>query len=64
MEWDEPKAKSSKALVVGEDLSNLSIAELDARVAALKAEIERIEAVASAKRRHSAAASELFGKGS
>lgn len=63
MEWDEPKAKTTKAIVVGEDLSNLSITELDARVATLKAEIERIEAAAAAKRRHSAAAAELFGKG-
>ena len=62
MEWDEPKAKAAKTIVVGEDLSNLSIAELDARVAALKAEIERIEATAASKRRHSAAAAELFGK--
>lgn len=62
MEWDEPKAKSTKAIVVGEDLSQLSIAELDARVTALKAEIERVEAVAAAKRKHSAAAAELFGK--
>lgn len=62
MEWDEPKAKTSKAIVIGEDLSNLSIAELDARITALKAEIERIETTAAAKRRHSAAAAELFGK--
>jgi len=62
MEWDEPKAKNAKAIVVGEDLSQLSIADLDARVAALKAEIERIEAMAAAKRRHSAAAAQLFGK--
>lgn len=62
MEWDEPKAKNTKAIVVGEDLSELSIADLDARVTALKAEIERIEAVAAAKRKHSAAAAQLFGK--
>ena len=62
MEWDEPKAKSARAIVVGEDLSTLSIAELDARVVVLTEEIARIEAVAAAKRRHSAAAAELFGK--
>ncbi len=62
MEWDEPKAKNAKTIMIGEDLSEISIADLQARVAALKAEIERTEAVAAAKRKHSAAAAELFGK--
>ena len=37
-------------------------AQTNARITALKDEIERVEAVAAAKRKHSAAAAELFGK--
>jgi uncharacterized small protein (DUF1192 family) len=60
MEWDLPKPKS--VVAVGDDLSKLSISELNDRVEALKAEIVRTEAAASDKRRHTAAADALFGK--
>jgi uncharacterized small protein (DUF1192 family) len=62
MEWDEPKAKSPKAITLGEDLSKLSVAELSERVEMLRAEIARAESAAEAKRKHSAAAEALFGK--
>jgi uncharacterized small protein (DUF1192 family) len=62
MDWDEPKTKPGRTLTLGEDLSNLSILELEARIADFKAEIARAEAVMSAKKKHSAAADELFGK--
>lgn len=61
MDWDEvrPKPKSA-ANAIGEDLSGLSIAELEHAIAALKVEIERVEAELQRKRAHEAAASALF----
>jgi uncharacterized small protein (DUF1192 family) len=60
MDWDENAPKPVKAVTVGEPLHTLSVAELDARVAALKAEITRVEAELTAKRSHEAAAAALF----
>ena len=61
MDWDDLKPKQpSKAIVVGEDLSTMSVAELDARVAALAAEIARVEAERKAKSSRNAAADQLF----
>lgn len=61
MDWDEIRAKpASRAIAVGEDLSVLSIAELEQRAETLKVEIVRVEAEVAAKRRHEAAASALF----
>jgi uncharacterized small protein (DUF1192 family) len=60
MDWDEPKPKASKAITIGEDLKSSSIAELNERIAALAAEIERIKAELQAKQAHEAAAAALF----
>ena len=60
MDWDEPRPKPSKAITFGGDLKNLSIAELNERVVALAAEIERIKAELQAKQAHEAAAAALF----
>lgn len=59
--FDEEAPKKKLAHEIGEDLSRLSLHELSARVALLKAEIERIEAAAAAKRA-SASAAEVFFK--
>ena len=61
MEWDEPKIKSSQGFSVGEDLSKLSVRELDERIDLLKAEIARIEQTMDTKKRTTAAAAALFG---
>ena len=61
MDWDEPKSKPAKGFAVGEDLSKLSVVELDERVALLKAEIIRIETTITAKKRTTAAAAAVFG---
>lgn len=58
MDWDEPR--SQPASPIKEDLSALSIGELEARVVALEAEIVRIKATLEAKRAHEKAASALF----
>jgi uncharacterized small protein (DUF1192 family) len=58
--FDEEAPKKKLAHEIGEDLSRLSLDELAARVALLKAEIERIEAVATAKRASASAAEDFF----
>ncbi len=62
MDWDEAKFITAKSVTFGEDLSTLSIAELDARIAALDAEITRVRAVIDKKKQHETAASALFKK--
>lgn len=58
--FDEEAQKKKLAHEVGEDLSRLSLDELAARVDLLKAEIERIEAAATAKRASASAAQSFF----
>jgi uncharacterized small protein (DUF1192 family) len=60
MDWDETREKPASGPVVGENLENLSVAELEARIAILKAEIDRVSREAEAKRRHEQAASDIF----
>jgi uncharacterized small protein (DUF1192 family) len=60
MDWDEPRPGPSKAIVVGEALGSLSIAELEARIVALTREIERVREELAAKRAHEAAAAAVF----
>lgn len=61
MDWDDlaPKKPSSTA-TIGENLSTLSVAELEARIADFEREIERIKVELEAKRRHEEAANALF----
>lgn len=60
MDWDEAVQKSTTGVVVGEDLTSLGLAELEARIAALRAEIERVEGEISRKRAQQEAAAQLF----
>lgn len=60
MDWDDVVKKPTKGFTVGDSLETLSIGELEARLAALKVEIGRIEAEIATKRKHEAAASALF----
>lgn len=60
MEWDEPKRPATRDITVGEPLATLSIAELEARVAALTGEIARVEKEIAAKKAHEAAAAAFF----
>ena len=60
MDWDEAQRPPARAVVVGEALGNLSIAELEARIAALTREIERVQEEVAAKRAHEAAAAAVF----
>jgi uncharacterized small protein (DUF1192 family) len=60
MDWDDLKPKPPKAVTVGDDLRSLSLAELEARIAALTEEIERVKAELAAKKRHEEAAASIF----
>ncbi|MET0599446.1 MAG: DUF1192 domain-containing protein [Mesorhizobium sp.] len=56
---DEPK-KPARAHEIGQDLSLLSVGELEARIAILAAEIERLEVELKAKDSTRTAAEALF----
>ncbi len=60
MDWDDLAPKPKKAVTLGEDLKSLSVAELVARIAALREEIERVEGELEAKKAHEAAAAAVF----
>jgi uncharacterized small protein (DUF1192 family) len=63
MDWndDKPTPPGPVApIIVGEPLGACSIADLEARIAALTQEIERVAAELRAKRAHEVAAAALF----
>ena len=60
MDWDEVRPKPAQGIVVGENLEKLSVGELEQRVRALEAEIVRVKEEIERRRRHEAAASEIF----
>jgi uncharacterized small protein (DUF1192 family) len=63
MDWDDDKPKPARpatAITVGEPLGAFSIAELEARIAALTREIERVREELRTKRAHEAAAAAVF----
>ncbi len=60
MDWDDLKPKPPKLATLGENLETFSVAELQARIAALGAETRRVEAELAARKAHEAAAAQLF----
>lgn len=60
MDWDDLRPKPAVTIAVGDNLETLSVAELEARIAALTKEIERVMAELSKKRAHEAAAAAIF----
>ena len=58
--FDDDRPKPPPRYEIGQDLALLSVAELEERIALLKAEIARIEEVKAAKDRHLSAAAALF----
>lgn len=60
MDFDEPRLPARNEIVLGADLSLLSVEELQARIAALKAEIARIESTLAAKQSSLSAAQSVF----
>jgi uncharacterized small protein (DUF1192 family) len=61
--FDDDNPKPVRVHEIGQDLSLLSVAELEERIGQLRAEIERIEAELSDKGRTMSAAEALFRKG-
>ena len=57
---DEPPKKKKAGHELGEDLSTLSLNELEDRIGLLKAEIERIETVIRSKRASADVAASFF----
>lgn len=63
MDWDDITPKKPKTTAaVGDNLETLSVAELEARIAAFEEEIERVKSELERKRRHEASANALFKK--
>ncbi|WP_112663879.1 DUF1192 domain-containing protein [Microvirga flavescens] len=60
---DEPRRKVN-AFELGQDLSMLSLEEIDERVAALEQEIHRLKEARNGKEKSRAAASAFFNLGS
>jgi uncharacterized small protein (DUF1192 family) len=60
MDWDEIRQPAGERIVVGEQLDRLSVGELEARITALTAEIERVRAELDRKKAHEQAADQLF----
>ena len=60
MDWDDLKPKPPKAAALGENLETFSIGELEQRIVALTAEIERVRQELQAKKAHEAAAAAVF----
>lgn len=53
-------AKKPTGVAIGENLSTLSVAELEKRITDLGSEIERVRVELEKKRKHEAAAQSLF----
>lgn len=60
MDWDDLPLKSKRTAAIGDNLETLSVAELEDRIKALEAEIERVRAEVKKKRDHEAAAAAIF----
>ena len=60
MDWDDLKPNPPRAATLGESLEAFSVAELQARLLALQAEVSRVEAELAARKAHEAAAAQLF----
>jgi uncharacterized small protein (DUF1192 family) len=60
MQWDDDQPKPKNETRVGEPLDHLAIADLEARILALEAEITRTRHEIERKRKHQAVAAGLF----
>lgn len=63
MREDDDGPRKAVAHEIGQPLDTLSLADLDARVALLRAEITRIEAARAAKQAAQGAADAVFKRG-
>ena len=63
MREDDDRPRKAVAHEIGQSLDTLSLADLDARVALLRAEIARIETARAAKQAAQGAADAFFKRG-
>ncbi|WP_295555009.1 DUF1192 domain-containing protein [uncultured Hyphomicrobium sp.] len=62
MDWDDTRPPPPRSASLGDNLETLSVAELESRIAAFSAEIERVKAELAKKQAHESAAEALFKK--
>ena len=60
MDWDDVMPKPKPSAAIGDNLSTLSVGELEMRISSFEAEIERVRLEVQKKRAHEAAASAFF----
>jgi uncharacterized small protein (DUF1192 family) len=60
MDWDDALPKPKPQAAIGDNLATLSVRELEVRITAFEAEIERVRTELEKKRAHEAAAAALF----
>jgi uncharacterized small protein (DUF1192 family) len=60
--FDEEKPRPKGEIIVGEDLYDFAVEELEERIAALREEISRVEQARKEKRKGLDAAAAIFGK--
>ncbi len=60
MDWDDVMPKPKPSIAVGDQLATLSVGELEDRIGAFEAEIDRVRQELVKKRAHEAAAAALF----
>jgi uncharacterized small protein (DUF1192 family) len=60
MDWDDVRPQPKPTVTAGENLGRMSVADLEERVRALQAEIERVQKEIVSKRAHEAAADAIF----
>jgi len=62
MDWDDVRPTPAKAITLGEPLDVLSVSDLQERLAALEAELQRVKREITAKQAHEQAAAAFFKK--
>jgi uncharacterized small protein (DUF1192 family) len=60
MDWDDARPKPKPTAAIGDNLAALSVGELEDRIKAFEAEIERVRTELIKKRAHEPAAAALF----
>lgn len=60
MDWEEARQPRSEEIVIGQSLERLSIGDLEGRVAALEAEIQRVREEIARKKKVGTAAAAVF----
>ena len=60
MDWDDVRPKTASIVTLGENLMNLSVADLKERIIACEAEVARVRTEITKREAHEKAASQFF----